>query len=131
MPSRVSVRRRPAAFSAGWRPTGQPARAPRRSSVRHTASRYLAQCSRKGRLRAALSLVGDRAAAGRGRVLLLVGAVARAYERAGEDRSEAERLALLPEPAELVGMHPPVDRRVLRARLEVLADRDHVDAVRP
>src|SRR6185437_5088174 len=86
-----------------------------------------------GRLRAALlvSLVRDRAAAGRGRVLLLVGAIARANERPGEDRAEAERLALLAEPAELVGMHPAVDLRVLRARLEVLADRDDVDAVRP
>ena len=44
------------------------------------------------------------------RVALLVGAVARADERAGEDRAEAERLALLAEPAELVGMHPAVDR---------------------
>src|SRR3954447_18096223 len=60
---------------------------------------------------------------------LLVGAVARADERAGEDRAEAERLALLAEPAELVGMHPAVDLRVLRARLEVLADGDDVDAV--
>jgi hypothetical protein len=33
---------------------------------------------------------------------LLVRAVARADERAGEDGAEAERLALLPEPAELV-----------------------------
>src|SRR3954447_143172 len=61
---------------------------------------------------------------------LLVGAVARADERAGEDRAEAERLALLAEPAELVGMHPAVDPRVLRARLQVLADGDDVDAVR-
>ena len=60
-------------------------------------------------------LVRDRAAAGLGRVALLVGAVARADERAGEDRAEAERLALLAEPAELVRVHPAVDRRVLRA----------------
>src|SRR2546421_7303619 len=72
----------------------------------------------------------DRAAAGLGGVALLVGPVARADERAGEDRAEAHRLALLAEPAELVGVHPAVDRRVLRRRLEVLADRDHVDAVR-
>src|SRR5437879_5112615 len=71
----------------------------------------------------------DRAAAGLGGVALLVGAVARTDERPGEDRAEAERLALLAEPAELVGVHPAVDRRVLRARLEVLADRDDVDAV--
>ena len=55
-------------------------------------------------------LVRDRAAAGLGRVALLVRAVARAHERAGEDRAEAERLALLAEPAELVGVHPAVDR---------------------
>src|SRR4051794_29893733 len=61
---------------------------------------------------------------------LLVRAIARADERSGEDRAEAERLALLAEPTELVGMHPAVDRRVLRARLEVLADRHDVDAVR-
>src|SRR3954454_20048149 len=63
-------------------------------------------------------------------VLLLVGAVARAHERAGEDGAETERLSLLAEPAELVRMDPAVDRRVLRARLEVLADCHHVDAVR-
>src|SRR5213082_1193590 len=71
----------------------------------------------------------DRAAAGLGGVALLVGAVARADERPREDRAEAERLALLAEPAELVGVHPAVDLRVLGARLEVLADRDHVDTV--
>src|ERR671936_1866311 len=60
---------------------------------------------------------------------LLVRAVARADERPREDRAEAERLALLPEPAELVRVHPAVDRRVLRRRLQVLADRDNVDAV--
>src|SRR5581483_6548838 len=75
--------------------------------------------------------VRNGAAAGGGRMLLLVGAVGAAHERAGEDRAEAERLALLPEPAELVGMDPAVDRRVLRARLEVLADRHDVDAVLP
>ena len=46
----------------------------------------------------------------RGGVLLLVGAVGRADERAREDRAEAERLALLAEPAELVRVHPAVDR---------------------
>ena len=75
-------------------------------------------------------LVGDCAAAGFGRVALLVGAVGGANQRPGEDRAEAERLALLAEPAELVGMHPAVDRRVLGRGLEVLADRDDVDAVR-
>src|SRR6185295_14964509 len=74
-------------------------------------------------------LVRDGAEARVGRVLLLVGAVARADERAGEDRAEAERLALLAQPAELVGVYPAVDRRVLRRRLEVLTDRDDVDAV--
>src|SRR5438105_13288625 len=71
----------------------------------------------------------DRAAAGLGGVALLVGAVARTDERPGEDRAEPHRLALLAEPAELVGVHPAVDRRVLGARLEVLADRDDVDAI--
>src|SRR5688500_2219467 len=60
---------------------------------------------------------------------LLVGAVARAYERAREHRAEAERLALLAQPPELVGVHPAVDGRVPRRRLQVLADGDHVDAV--
>src|SRR5204862_2066614 len=74
-------------------------------------------------------LVGDGAAAGRSCVLLLVRAIARAHERPREHRAESERLALLAEPAELVRMDPAVDRRMLRARLEVLADRDDVDAV--
>ena len=65
-----------------------------------------------------------------GGMLLLVGAIARAHERPGEDGAEAERLALLAQPAELVRVHPAVDRRVLARRLQVLADRDHVDAVR-
>ncbi len=73
--------------------------------------------------------VGERAAAGCSGMALLVGPIARADERAREHRAEPERLALLAEPAELVGMHPAVDPRVLRARLEVLADRDDVDAV--
>src|SRR3954447_3115763 len=60
---------------------------------------------------------------------LLVRPVGAADERAREDGAEAERLALLPEPAELVRVHPAVDRRVLRGRLEVLPDRDDVDAV--
>ena len=69
----------------------------------------------KGRLRAALLLsVGDRAAACLGRVTLLVRAIARAHERAREHRTEPERLALLAEPAELVGVNPAVDLRVLR-----------------
>src|SRR5205814_6640714 len=75
-------------------------------------------------------LVRDGAAARLGSVSLLVGAIRRADERAGEDRAEAERLALFTEPAELVGMHPALDLRVPRARLEVLADRHDVDAVR-
>src|SRR6266545_3436055 len=90
---------------------------------------------REGRREAALSLsvsvlVGDRAAAGLGRVALLVRAVRAAHERTREDRAEAERLALLAQPAELVRMHPAVDRRVLRRGLQVLADRHDVDAVR-
>lgn len=60
---------------------------------------------------------------------LLVRAIARAYERTREHRPEAELLALLSEPAELVRVHPTVDLRVLLRRLEVLADRDDVDAV--
>src|SRR5207237_6607884 len=75
------------------------------------------------------SRVRDRAAACLGGVALLVGPVARANERPGEDRTEAERLAPLAEPAELVRVHPAVDPGVLRARLEVLPDRDDVDAV--
>ena len=62
-----------------------------------------------------LALVGDGATPGLRGVALLVCAVARAHERAGEDGAEAERLALLAQPAELVGVHPAVDRRVLRA----------------
>src|SRR3954462_12166750 len=46
------------------------------------------------------TLVGDGAAAGFGRVALLVRAIARAYERPREPRAEAERLALLAEPLE-------------------------------
>src|SRR5436305_9951610 len=61
---------------------------------------------------------------------LFVSAVRAPHERAGEYGAEAERLSLLAEPAELVRMPPAVDRRVLRARLEVLADRHDVDAVR-
>src|SRR4051794_14686100 len=75
------------------------------------------------------SSIRDCAAARRGGMALLVGAVARADEWAGEDRAEAERLSLLAEPPEFVGVHPAVDGRVLRARLEVLPDRDDVDAV--
>src|SRR5215208_4065878 len=63
-------------------------------------------------------------------MLLLVRAIARPNERSREDGAEAERLALLAEPAELVRVHPAVNLRVLGARLEVLADRDDVDAVR-
>src|SRR5439155_9647391 len=55
-------------------------------------------------------LIGDGAAAGLRRVPLLVRAVARAHERAAEHRTEAECLALLAEPAELVRMDPTVDR---------------------
>src|SRR5215475_11539 len=77
-----------------------------------------------------LWLVRDGAAAGRSRVALLVGAVARAHERAGEHRAEAQLLTLLAEPPKLVRVHPPVDLRVLRRGLEVLADRDDVHAVR-
>src|SRR5439155_12486745 len=65
--------------------------------------------------------VGDSATPRFGGVALFVCAVARADERAREDGAEPDRLALLAEPAELVGMHPAVDRRVLRGRLQVLA----------
>src|SRR5207247_7482 len=75
--------------------------------------------------------VRDGAAAGLRSVALLLGAVRRADERAGEDRAEAERLALLPEPAELVGVHPTVDRRVLGRGLQILADRHDIDPVSP
>src|SRR5207344_1418960 len=86
---------------------------------------------RKSRSNAVPGSVRDGAAAGGRSVLLLVGAIARAHERAGEHGAEPERLALLAQPAELVGVHPAVDRGVLRARLQVLADRDDVDAVGP
>ena len=72
--------------------------------------------SREGRFRFLPFLVGDSAAGRRG-VALLVRAVARAHERACEDRAEAERLALLAEASKLVGMHPTVDRRVPGGRL--------------
>src|SRR5205085_9282527 len=61
---------------------------------------------------------------------LLVRTLRGADERPGEDRAEPHRLALLAEPLELVGVHPAVDRDVLLARLQVLADRDDVDAGR-
>src|SRR5262245_25116901 len=80
---------------------------------------------------ASAALVRHRATTGRGRVLLLVGAVRAPHQRAGEDGAEAEGFALLAEPAELVRVHPAVDRRVLRTRLEVLPDRDDIDAVLP
>src|SRR5207248_8729450 len=66
----------------------------------------------------------------RGRRALLVGAIRRANQRTGKDGAEADRLALLPEPLELVRVHPAVDRHVLRARLQVLPDCDDVDAGR-
>src|SRR5439155_1283637 len=72
--------------------------------------------------------VGDSATPGLRGVALFVCAVARADERAREDGAEADRLALLAEPAELVGVHPAVDRRVLRGRLQVLADRGRIVA---
>src|SRR4051794_33798864 len=81
------------------------------------------------RFESASTSVRDDADAGVGSVLLLVGAIARAHKRTGEHRAEAERLALLAEPAELVGMNPAVDRDVLGRRLQVLADRDDVYAV--
>src|SRR5262249_16955165 len=78
---------------------------------------------------AARALVRHSATARRGRVPLLVGAVARANERPREDGPEAESLALLAEPAELVRVHPAVDGGVLRTRLEVLPDRDDIHAI--
>src|SRR3954453_4161452 len=66
----------------------------------------------------------------RSRRALLVGAVRRADERAREHRAEAEGLALLAEPVELVRVHPAVDRDVLPAPLQVLGDRDDVDSGR-
>src|SRR5919112_5664167 len=86
--------------------------------------------SRRPRLTASSrTLEGESAATGRRRVPLLVGAIAGADERPGEDGAEAECLALLAQPPELVGVHPTLDRRVLRRRLQVLPDRDDVDAV--
>src|SRR6266511_4557118 len=85
--------------------------------------------TRSSRTQRSSGSVRYRAAAGGRRVALLVGAVARPHERLRKDRAEAEHFALLPEPAELVRVHPALDRRVLRRRLEVLADGDDVDAV--
>ena len=53
--------------------------------------------------------VRDSAPTGLRSVPLLVGPVARADERAGEDRAKAECFALLAQPAELVGVYPAVD----------------------
>src|SRR5215210_2476315 len=50
--------------------------------------------------------VRDCAAPGLGGVPLLVRSIARSHERAGEHGAEAERLSLLPEPPELVRVHP-------------------------
>src|SRR6266516_7562701 len=74
-------------------------------------------------------LIRDGAATRGGSVALLVRAVGGAHERPGEDGAEAELLALLAEPAELVRVHPAVDRCVPRRGLQVLPDRDDVDAV--
>src|SRR5439155_12799857 len=139
---RSSTRPRPrAAPCVRWR--GRRA-LPRRSSTRRsTTARWRVRtaegsgASTSRRLRqdgAALRggpvlSVRDGAAAGLGRVALLVRPVARADEWAREHRAEADRLALLAEPAELVRVHPAVDRRVLRRGLQVLADRDDVHAV--
>src|SRR3954471_6176828 len=69
------------------------------------------------------------ALAGR-RQTLLLGPVAGANERPGEDAAEPHLLALLAEPRERRQRHPPVERQVLAGRLQVLPDRDHVDVVR-
>src|SRR5690242_21322879 len=79
---------------------------------------------------AATRLVRHSATARRRGMPLLVGSVAGSNQRPGEDRAEAERLALLAEPAELVRVHPAVDRCVLRTRLEVLPDRHDIHAGR-
>ena len=60
-------------------------------------------------------LVRDRAAAGLGGVALLVGAVAASARAGPQHAAEAEHLALLAEPAELVRVHPAVDRGVVRS----------------
>src|SRR4051794_14773571 len=100
-----------------------------RVSPRHALRRRDAERPEVAKPSGVLALVRDRATPGLRGVALLVCAVARADERPGEHGAEAERLALLAEPAELVGVHPAVDRRVLRARLQVLADGDDVDSV--
>ena len=111
------------------RPTGTAAAVPRfRQSVRNLSSgslrsrtltsvRSVSDRNRFGIRDAAPRSVGDDADARVGSVLLLVGAVARADERPREHGAESEGLALLAEPAELVGMDPAVDRDVLRRRL--------------
>src|SRR4029453_13676447 len=75
------------------------------------------------------ALVPHRAAARCGGMALLICPVARPNQGAGEDGAEAQGLALFAEPAELVRVHPAIDGRVLRTRLEVLPDRDDIDAV--
>ena len=100
-----------------------------RPVLRRVPRRAPARGAQAGR-RAPRPSVRDCAAAGLGRAALLVRAVRGAHERAGEDRAEAERLALLAEPA---GTRPgaPSGRSACASAdgLQVLADRDDVDAV--
>src|SRR5215210_244584 len=128
---RRSCGRRPARAGRCARSRVRPASRRRSSTRPSTTTPWLARTTHSGGPAELPALVGDGAAAGLGRVALLVGAVRRADEGAREDGAEAQGLTLLTEPPELVGMHPAVDRRVPRRRLQVLPDRDDVDPVLP
>src|SRR5258705_2411937 len=66
--------------------------------------------------------------AGLGRLAVCV--VARAHHRTARRVGEPHFRGLLPECPELVGMREARDRQVVPGRLQVLADREHVDVVR-
>src|SRR5438105_2026342 len=123
-PGRVPAREIPAVPTSSTGPTWWSASRRSRTRTRTaTATRSRSGSTRPPRSRSSAASCAKAGA-------LLVGAIARADERAREDRPEAERLTLLAEPAELVGVHPAVDPDMLGARLQVLADRDDVDPVR-
>src|SRR5205823_6119041 len=96
-----------------------------RSRRSRTATRTAtASPTRSGSTTRACGRSSPRAEGGGG--ALLVGAVGAPDQRTREDGAEAECLTLLAEPVELVRVHPAVDLDVLRARLQVLPDRDDV-----
>ena len=63
-------------------------------------------------------------------VRLLVGVIAGTHERAAGGVSEAHRVCGVLEPLELRGLDIAQDRKMVRRRLQVLADSQHVDVVR-